>query len=434
MRWEVGAAIEIRGISKRYLLGGLDRRYVTLREHALRSLRGLFWRRAEDRDRERHVWAVRDITLSIDRGSVLGLIGPNGSGKTTLLKILSRITNPTLGCARINGRVGSLLEVGTGFHPELSGRDNIYLSGAVLGLRRNEVHERFDEIVEFAGTERFLDTPVKHYSSGMYVRLGFAVAAHLEPEILLVDEVLAVGDLAFQKKCLDKMATVADGGRTVVFVSHNLAAVQRICGQAVLLTSGRVVAAGPVGEVVDRYVASVYGDGADGSRSQFSVAFLPGSAPGDTTVRLSSVELFSPEGDGAPGTFRIDQKYVIRVRFEALESLSNFHIYLRVFREDGTLAFCTADWDGGEALPNNLPLGNHEASVTIPPHTLNTGEYYLDVRGIVPSIRVVFHVPHAVRWRILAQGGAGGVESVARPGIMRPLLRWRLGSRREGTA
>ena len=430
----MSAAIEIRDISKRYLLGGLDRRYVTFREHALQSLRGRFRRSADNGDRERYVWALRDVTLSIDRGSVLGLIGPNGSGKTTLLKILSRITAPTSGSATIRGRVGSLLEVGTGFHPELSGRDNIYLSGAVLGLRRDEVRDRFDEIVEFAGIERFLDTPVKHYSSGMYVRLGFAVAAHLEPEILLVDEVLAVGDLAFQKKCLQKMATVAEGGRTVIFVSHNLAAVQRICGQAVLLTSGRVVADGPVGEVVDRYVTSVYGDGANGSTSQSTVAFPPDSAPGDTTVRLSTVELFSPEGDGAPGTFRIDQKYIIRVRFEALDSLSNFHIYLRVFREDGTLAFCTADWDGGEALPNNLPPGSHEACVTIPPHTLNTGDYYLDVRGIIPSIKIVFHLPHAVRWRILAQGGAGGVESVARPGILRPLLRWRLGPRREGTA
>ncbi len=421
------AAIEIRGVSKRYLLGGLDQRYVTFREHLVEAVRRPFRPRTAARDREQHVWALRDVTLSVERGSVLGLIGPNGSGKTTLLKVLSRITIPTAGSATLRGRVGSLLEVGTGFHPELSGRDNIYLSGAVLGLRRNEVRDRFDEIVSFAGIERFLDTPVKHYSSGMYVRLGFAVAAHLEPEILLVDEVLAVGDLEFQKKCLDKMATVAEGGRTVIFVSHNLAAVQRICSQAVLLASGRIAAYGPVETVIDRYLASVYGKGPAHAPSQAGILFSPESAPGDDTVRLSSVELVSADPAAGPAAFRIDQEYHIRIRFQAQEALSNFHLYLRVYREDGTLAFCTADWDGAEVAPQVLAPGGHEASVGIPPHTLNTGTYYLDVLGIIPSIRTVFHVSHAVSWTVLAQGGAGGVESVARPGVFRPLLRWRLG-------
>lgn len=423
------AAIEIRGISKRYLLGGLDRRYVTFREHVLEALRSPFHPRTGARDREQHVWALQDVTLSVARGSVLGLIGANGSGKTTLLKILSRITEPTTGSVTLRGTVGSLLEVGTGFHPELSGRDNIYLSGAVLGLRRSEVRDRFDEIVSFAEIERFLDTPVKHYSSGMYVRLGFAVAAHLEPEILLVDEVLAVGDLAFQRKCLHKMADVAQGGRTVIFVSHNLAAVRRICSHAVLLASGRIAAEGPVESVVDRYLASIYWEGVVDATSASSIAFPVETAPGDATVRLSSVELLAPDGIAGPSGFRIDQETRVRIRFEALEPLSNFHLYLRVYRDDDTLAFCTADWDGDEVSPSDLPPGRHAASVAIPPHTLNAATYYLDVLGIIPSIRTIFHVPHAVRWTVIAQGGAGGVESVARPGLFRPLLRWRIGAR-----
>ena len=202
------------------------------------------------------IWALRDVSFEVKQGEVLGVIGRNGVGKSTLLKILSRITKPTTGCVRIRGRVGSLLEVGTGFHPELTGRENIYLNGAILGMKRAEIERKFDEIVAFAEVERFLDTPVKRYSSGMYVRLAFAVAAHLEPEILIVDEVLAVGDAAFQRKCLGKMSDVASGGRTVLFVSHNMNAVQRLCSQAVLLEQGQLVAAGQTEDVVNLYLAN----------------------------------------------------------------------------------------------------------------------------------------------------------------------------------
>lgn len=244
-------AIAIRGLGKRYRLGGGAAQYVTLRE----SLAGLFARDGGARVAARDLWALRDVDLEIQPGEVVGVIGRNGAGKSTLLKILSRVVAPTCGEVELRGRVGSLLEVGTGFHSELTGRENIYLSGAILGMRRAEIKAKFDEIVAFAEIERFLDTPVKRYSSGMYVRLGFAVAAHLEPEILLVDEVLAVGDAEFQAKCLGKMNDVARGGRTILFVSHNMGAVGALCSRAILLDHGRVSTAGACAAVVAKYAA-----------------------------------------------------------------------------------------------------------------------------------------------------------------------------------
>ena len=249
-------AIETRGLGKRYNLGVSGRGYGTLRESIVELARRPLRRRSTVSEQD-HLWALRDLSLSIESGDVVGLIGHNGAGKSTLLKILSRITEPSTGYAEVTGRVGSRLEVGTGFHPELTGRENIFLNGAILGMRRSEIRARFDEIVEFAEVERFLDTPVKRYSSGMSVRLAFAVAAHLEPEILLVDEVLAVGDASFQRKSLGKMSEVAGEGRTIVFVSHNLAIIQALCRRGVLLERGRAIADGPVQETVERYLAGL---------------------------------------------------------------------------------------------------------------------------------------------------------------------------------
>jgi lipopolysaccharide transport system ATP-binding protein len=248
-------AIRLDGISKLYELGTGDR-YKALRD-TLSSLmtaplRAL--RRGGDRTRPETLWALRDLTYQVQRGEVVGVIGRNGAGKSTMLKILARITEPTSGTAEIHGRVGSLLEVGTGFHPELTGRENIFLNGAILGMRRTEIRDKFDEIVQFAELERFIDTPVKRYSSGMYMRLAFAVAAHLEPEILLVDEVLAVGDVGFQKKCLGKMEGVARAGRTVLFVSHNMGAVGSLCSRIIYLKNGRIAASGPPDEVIAKYL------------------------------------------------------------------------------------------------------------------------------------------------------------------------------------
>ncbi|HEX3173627.1 MAG TPA: ABC transporter ATP-binding protein [Solirubrobacterales bacterium] len=250
-------AIETNRLAKRYTLGTGRRGYDTLRESLVATARrslGRLTRRPTPPLPEETLWALRELTIEIGHGEVVGLIGHNGAGKSTLLKILSRITEPTSGWAEVHGRVGSLLEVGTGFHPELTGRENVFLNGAILGMRRAEIRRRFDEIVAFADIERFLDTPVKRYSSGMSVRLAFAVAAHLEPEILLVDEVLAVGDAAFQRKSLGKMGEVAREGRTVVFVSHNLAVIQALCTRGILLEGGRAVADAPVEEAIDCYL------------------------------------------------------------------------------------------------------------------------------------------------------------------------------------
>src|SRR5437870_3486943 len=251
-------AIKAEGLSKRYRIGQLER------ENALRNVLGPMMRapwKLLKREKKETFWALKDVDLEVKHGEVLGLIGRNGAGKTTLLKILSRITRPTKGCAEIYGRVGTLLEVGTGFHPELSGRDNTYLSGAILGMSKQEINRKFDEIVAFAELEKFIDTPVKHYSSGMYVRLAFAVAAHLEPEILLVDEVLAVGDINFKKKCLGKMGDVARAGRTVVLVTHQMNQIRRLCHRVVWIDDGAVRASGPTGETTSAYeLAMARGD------------------------------------------------------------------------------------------------------------------------------------------------------------------------------
>jgi lipopolysaccharide transport system ATP-binding protein len=278
------AAIRIEGLSKRYRIGERQP-YKSLRETIMKALSSPF-RGAHVP--EETIWALRDVSLQIGQGEVVGVIGRNGAGKSTLLKILSRITEPTAGRVEVYGRVGSLLEVGTGFHPELTGRENIFLNGAILGMRRAEIERKFDEIVEFAEVERFIDTPVKHFSTGMYLRLAFAVAAYLEPEILLVDEVLAVGDAAFQKKCMGKMGDVARGGRTVLFVSHNLAAVQALCQRAVLLRAGRVQLSGEVDEVVATYHAEI--SSAEGSLAERR------DRQGDQRLRVSQLHIYPTRG------------------------------------------------------------------------------------------------------------------------------------------
>ena len=291
-------AIEAVGLGKKYRIGGVIDRHRTLRD----SLGGLLkrqaraWRSLGNGARrasqpENVIWALRDVSFTVQRGEVLGVIGRNGAGKSTLLKVLTRITTPDEGYARIRGRVGSLLEVGTGFHLELTGRENIYLSGAVLGMRREEIDRKFDEIVQFAGVERFIDTPVKRYSSGMYLRLGFSVAAHLDPEILLVDEVLAVGDAEFQKKCLGKMSDVAGQGRTVLFVSHNMDAVRQLCHSALWLERGHLLQIGPTADVIQAYLA-------DTAQDRAGVAFPVMNE--QYGIGLNDVRLtLSPAGQGA---------------------------------------------------------------------------------------------------------------------------------------
>jgi len=314
--------IRVRNLSKRYRIGRVEP-YRTLRESIVRSLtaparaaRAMFdsakgTRDGDLREDERHVWALCDVSFDVMPGAVLGLIGRNGAGKLTLIKLLSRITEPSTGRAEIYGRVGSLLEVGTGFHLELTGRENIYLSGAILGMRLAEIQRKFDEIVAFAEVENFVDTPVKHYSSGMHVRLGFAVAAHLEHEILLVDEVLAVGDAAFQKKCMGKMGDVARAGRTIIFVSHNMASIESLCSSCLLVSAGRLEAKGEPAQIAMRYLASEL-RGSGGVRSLIEHSGRRGdSMPIATSICLRS------EGDTPTGVVRMGAPFETTVDFNA---------------------------------------------------------------------------------------------------------------------
>lgn len=357
-------ALRVRGIGKRYTIGGREKASETLRERLSAAAMRPFRRMAPGGlEAPTSIWALRDVSFDVKRGEVVGIIGGNGAGKSTLLKILSRITEPTEGDAEVHGRVGALLEVGTGFHRDLTGRENVYLNGAILGMRKKEIDRTFDEIVAFAEVERFIDTPVKHYSSGMYVRLGFAVAAQMQPEILIVDEVLAVGDAQFQRKCLGKLDDVARSGRTVLFVSHNMAAIQRLCTSGVLLQHGRAVYAGDVRSTVAAYLE---GEARGGYVS----------APSGR-VQLLSVDL--EDVAGRPLTAPIcTEPLVCRVRWTLPQPYPDTLMGVTVLSGDGTPIFSTHTDDA----PVHLPAGpgEFEARVTIPAGVLLAGEYHLSVR------------------------------------------------------
>lgn len=325
-------------------------------------------------DTRETLWALRDVSLEIRAGEAVGLIGPNGAGKSTLLKLLSRITLPTSGRITLRGRVATLLEVGTGFHPELTGRENIFVNGAILGMRRREIESRFDEIVEFSGVERFIDTPVKRYSSGMYVRLAFAVAAHLQPEILLVDEVLAVGDAEFQRKCLGKMQEVSEGGRTVVFVSHNMAAVQRLCSRAFVIDHGQIVLDGTPAEAVAAYLdhggpgheagVSVIGDDAE----RFE---------GSRAARLRKIVMSDLEGVPTSG-LRLGQSFRVTLTFEVFRAIAPAVIEVGISTTDGQRVATVQSIDRRGSASLRLDPGTVEIAVDIS-MTLLPGEFALEV-------------------------------------------------------
>jgi lipopolysaccharide transport system ATP-binding protein len=375
-------AIRTDSLSKQYCIGIRHNEYRTLRDaltHALaapfRRVKSLF--RGEPygaTDMKEKIWALKDVSFEIKRGEVVGIIGRNGAGKTTLLKILSRITEPTEGQAEIHGRVGSLLEVGTGFHPELTGRENIYLNGAILGMRKAEIEQKFDEIVDFAEIEKFIDTPVKHYSSGMYVRLAFAVAAHLEPEILLVDEVLAVGDAQFQRKCLGKMDEVATAGRTVLFVSHNLAAVENLCNRVLLIEKGRVAMTGDAYTVVNQFLQQVNSS----ARNNLSLVDSKDRS-GDGRIRLVSFHLEDIEGNKVP-VARSGMDVVFAFGFQCQEGKTprNVDIGFSIHSErDQTLFVLYSSYTGQvfDKLPAVGIIRCH-----IPNLPLDTGRYRVGAR------------------------------------------------------
>jgi len=426
-------AIRVENLGKKYAIRHITQsaRADTLAEALTSQVRKLFSRDRSDaapkdgsQDTVEDVWVLRDINVEILRGEVVGIIGRNGAGKSTLLKILSGITEPTCGRVTISGQIASLLEVGTGFHPELTGRENIFLNGAILGMTREEIRRKFDEIVAFSGVEKFLDTPVKRYSSGMYVRLAFAVASHLEPDILIVDEVLSVGDMDFQRKCLGRMNEVSKQGRTVLFVSHNLPMVSSLCKQCILLESGRMITKGSTGDVLPLY------HGASFTQSQKAVGH---GAAGGRTPKVELVRAWITDREQhTVDKFSIFQDVYLHVLYTVTEDLSDAVIpFFHVIDAKGEYVFLT--------FPHNWPAeqgrraGRYEAVCHIPAHFLNDGSYSVTVQvnTVSSGHTLEFFEHHALRFVILDDvhenpHRAHTKYSYQLPGSVRPLLDWRL--------
>lgn len=426
--------IRIEGLGKQYNIRHELQRHpaTTLREAVMAQTRRLIGRpeasnpggSAVAAAETESIWVLQDINLDIKRGEVVGIIGRNGAGKSTLLKILSRITEPTRGRVTITGRVASLLEVGTGFHPELTGRENIFLNGTILGMSNGEIRGKFDEIVAFSGVEKFLDTPVKRYSSGMYVRLAFAVASHLEPDILIVDEVLAVGDMDFQKKCLGRMNEVSKQGRTVLFVSHNLPMVSSLCNQCVLLDSGKVVTKGETADVLPLY------HGASFTQSRKAVA------QGMQHGRKQKVELLSAwvanEGHVVANKLSIFEDVYLHIKYAVTEDLSEAIVpFFHVLDEKGDYVFLT--------FPHNWPedtgrkAGIYEAVCHIPAHFLNDGSYSVSVQvnTVTNGHTLEFFEHHALRFVVMDNVHENPYRAHVKysyqlPGVVRPLLDWQI--------
>jgi len=415
-------AIRVTGLGKKYRIGIRRDPYSRLTESLWDAMTQPFRGGQRQPSGEVDFWALRDTSFEVPRGSAVGVIGRNGAGKSTLLKILSRVTAPSVGRAYLHGRVGSLLEVGTGFHPELTGRENIFLSGTILGMRRAEITRKFDEIIEFAGVDAFLDTPIKRYSSGMKVRLGFAVAAFLESEILFVDEVLAVGDAEFQKKCLGKMSEIGSVGRTIIFVSHSMPAILRLCDRAILLDQGRVLTDGATHDVVRTYLES--GLGRRGERRWDGST----DAPGDNVARLRSIRVVPAYG-GRSDEIDIAEPIDVEVEYwsedpRGLRPSVNLHF----FNDEGVCLFVTNDWNDRVWRDRARSLGMIRATCRIPGNFLAEGR--VTVTAAVSSYNPT--VVHAVEWDAIAfqvvdrsEGeGVRGVFANEWPGVVRPMFDW----------
>ena len=414
----MSSVISVENLSKRYIIGHQKQeRYTTLRDvlanGAKRFTDKLLHPFAAPQNDATHeeFWALKDVSFDIQQGDRVGIIGRNGAGKSTLLKILSRITEPTSGQIKIRGRVASLLEVGTGFHPELTGRENIFLNGAILGMSKAEIKKKFDEIVAFAEIEKFLDTPVKRYSSGMYVRLAFAVAAHLEPEILIVDEVLAVGDAQFQKKCMGKMEDVGKEGRTILFVSHNMAAVKTLCSKGIVLNKGQVVFQGGVGEAVDQYMVS--GNLHKNEIHWDNIA----DAPGNENIRLKSIAVKPLQGT----TLDIDSGIEIITLFFNATAGRSLGFTLHMFTLDGVCLFET-----GIVLSKtgDAKIGYFSTKVKIPPHLLNAGMYKINLIFGESQRYVLYKIEDIISFEVENTATGRGNNMSRAPGVIRPLLDW----------
>lgn len=404
-------AIKIDNIGKEYTIGRAKSNYSTIRESISEILRKPF-RDVSSTDGEK-IWALKNVSFEVDEGEVLGIVGRNGSGKSTLLKILSRIVRPTRGRAVVSGRVGSLLEVGTGFHQELTGRENIFLNGAILGMKKAEIRRNFDAIVQFSEIEKFLDTPVKRYSSGMYVRLAFAVAAHLDPEILIVDEVLAVGDVAFQKKCLGKMDELSKSGRTVLFVSHNLGVINQLCDRAVWLDNGKLVKIGHTHEVIGKYLQSSVSNQHEGGWANDEKNSV------DDKVRLTTAAVIDLNGNKSPIVNYGDDFY-LEIEYEVMSYADAWSLLLRLKDDSGTPIFTSWDTD---SVTNHKPmeLGTHAVVCNVPGKFLRPGSY---------SVSLGTHFPRAATFNVKEDVFQFQISTVGYPmnlnrkGVLAPILKW----------
>ena len=407
--------LRAENLSKLYYIG--DRLPNSLRDSITKLLLSAKTRKQYDKNK---LWALKDVNFDVSDGETLGIIGTNGAGKSTLLKILSRITKPTSGRAEIRGRVGSLLEVGTGFHNELSGRENIYLNGAILGMKRAEISKKFDEIVDFSEIERFLDTPLKHYSSGMYMRLAFSVAAHLDPEVLIVDEVLAVGDVGFQKKCLTKMRDIGESGRTVLFVSHDMDAVARLCSRAIWLKNGAVQADSEVNEVLGAYLHDQSQSGSERSWNDINIA------PGNEIVRLRSVRVCDADGKTVAAV-DIRERFSVEIAYEVVGSGSVLSPSFHLYDDRGTCIFVSFDQEK-EWQKRKRDIGTFVSRAWIPGDLLAEGNIFVT---IVIATHEPLHVHLAesevLSFRVVDQlegDSARGNYAGKIPGLIRPILKW----------
>lgn len=417
---ENNKVVFVENIGKQYNIFTEVNRYMTLRDKIVDTIKTPIKTLLHPTGSETF-WALRNISFDVEKGMVLGIIGKNGAGKSTLLKILSRVVEPTEGRAEIRGRVGSLLEVGTGFHPELTGRENIYLNGAILGMKRAEIDRKFDEIVAFSEIEQFLDTPVKRYSSGMYMRLAFSVSAHLEPEILIVDEVLAVGDAEFQKKCLGKMSDVAGAGRTVLFVSHNMSAVLRLTQECIILDHGTMLKRAPSQEAVDWYLSHDYEQGGERRwNSEETAAAQKPFRPISLKVRNSQ--------NVVTDSLRSTESFTVEFEYELDAPISGLRtgIYLNTTR--GEFVFTSFDTDEPDRYNQHTERksGHYISRCTVPADMLNEGRYVLGVNASVFKVKSYFSDQNAVIIDVNTSGAPGMQWSESRQGVIRPRLGWEI--------
>lgn len=414
-------SVEVKNIGKRYRIGAAPASYRTFRETLIDSFTKPKSRLHGKMTDENSFWALDDISFNVEQGETLGIVGRNGAGKSTLLKVLSRITEPTRGSARITGRVGSLLEVGTGFHPELTGRENIYLNGAILGMKRSLIDSKLDEIIAFSEVETFIDTPVKRYSSGMYLRLAFSVAAHLEPEILIVDEVLAVGDAEFQRKCLGKMSNVAREGRTVLFVSHNMSAILRLTTRTLVLEKGRLALDAASPEAVDYYLSNGFTQG--GER-----VWQPSEVPADAAPFVPIGLRVLNQNGSISDAIRSTDEMTIEFEYRLLEPITGLRVGMYLLSTRGEFIFTSFDVDD-EALFSKHTVrdaGTYISRCKIPADLLNEGRYVIGVNASTFRIRRYFHDEQALSFNVDATAAPGTQWTEPRSGMIRPKLEWEI--------